>query len=193
MTKAPFSKKGERASDLLGLIHTDVCGPMSTSTRNGYSYFITFTDDYSRYGYVYLMRHKSESFERFKEFKAEVENQLNKSIKALRSDRGGEYLSLEFIAYLKECGIVSQLTPLGTPQCYGIAKKRNQTMLDMICFMMSNTTLPKSFWGHALDTTALTINMVLSKSVEKTPYVMVWEIPNMSYLKNGVAKYLSHA
>jgi hypothetical protein len=66
-------------------------------------------------------------------------------------------------------------------------------MLDMICFMMSNTTLPKSFWGHALDTTALTINMVLSKSVEKTPYVMVWEIPNMSYLKNGVAKYLSHA
>jgi Integrase core domain len=94
-------------SDLLALIHTDVCGPMNTYTRNGDRYFITFTDDYSRYSYVYLMRHKSESFEKFKEFKTEVENQLNKSIKALQSDRGGEYLSYEFTMYLKECGIVS--------------------------------------------------------------------------------------
>jgi hypothetical protein len=104
MTKLPFSKKGERTSDLLALIHTDVCGPMSTCTRNGDRYFITFIDDYSRYGYVYLMRHKSESFKKFKEFKTEVENQLNKSIKALRSDRRGGYLSYEFIMYLKECG-----------------------------------------------------------------------------------------
>jgi len=184
MTKAPFSKKGERASDLLGLIHTDVCGPMSTCARNGYSYFITFTDDCSRYGYVYLMRHKSESFERFKEFKAEVENQLNKSIKALRSDRGGEYLSLEFIAYLKECGIVSQLTPPGTPQWNGVSERRNRTLLDMVRSMMSNATLPKLFWGHALETAARTINMVPSKSVEKTPYELWFgKAPNMSYLK----------
>jgi hypothetical protein len=101
MTKLPFSKKGERTSDLLALIHTDVCGPMSTCTRNGDRYFITFIDDYSRYDYVYLMRHKSESFEKFKEFKTKVENQLNKSIKTLRSDRRGEYLSYEFIMYLK--------------------------------------------------------------------------------------------
>jgi hypothetical protein len=75
-----------------------------------------------------------------------------------------------FKTYLKECEIVSQLTPLGTPQCYGVAKKMKQTMLDMIRSMMSDATLPKSFWGHALDTAALTINMVPSKSVEKTPY-----------------------
>ncbi|KAL4312808.1 hypothetical protein GQ457_01G025070 [Hibiscus cannabinus] len=69
MTKAPFSGKGERASDLLGLIHSDVCGPMNTHSRGGYQYFITFTDDFSRYGYIYLMRHKSEALEMFKEFK----------------------------------------------------------------------------------------------------------------------------
>ena len=74
MTKSPFNKQSERASDLLGLIHTDVCGPLRTSARGGYSYFITFTDDFSRYGYVYLMRHKSETFEKFKEFKNEVQN-----------------------------------------------------------------------------------------------------------------------
>ena len=81
--QSAFLQKGERASDLLGLIHTDVCGPMSTCTINGYYYFITFTDDYSRYGYVYLMRHKSESFDEFKEFKTKVENQLNKKYKGL--------------------------------------------------------------------------------------------------------------
>ncbi|VFQ84441.1 unnamed protein product, partial [Cuscuta campestris] len=58
MTKAPFTGHGERASDLLGLIHSDVCGPISTVARGGYSYFVTFTDDLSRYGYVYLMKHK---------------------------------------------------------------------------------------------------------------------------------------
>ena len=61
---------------------------MSTEARRGFRYFITFTDDYSRFGYVYLMRHKSDSFDKFKEFKAEVENQLGKKVKALWSDRG---------------------------------------------------------------------------------------------------------
>jgi len=68
MTKAPFTGFPERASDLLELVRTGVCGPMSTTTRSGFQYFITFTDDFSRYGYVYLMKHKSETFEKFKEF-----------------------------------------------------------------------------------------------------------------------------
>jgi hypothetical protein len=143
---------------------------MSTYTRNNDRYFITFTDDYSRYGYVYLMRHKSESFEKFKEFRTEVENQLNKRIKALRLDCEGEYLSYEFTMYLKECGIVSQLTHPGTPQWNGVSERRNRTMLDMVRSMMSNITLPKIFWGHTLKTVVLTINRVSSKSVEKTPY-----------------------
>ena len=61
----------ERASDLLEIIHIDVCGPMSVEARSGYCYFLTFTDDLSRYGYVYLMKHKSETFEKFKEFQSE--------------------------------------------------------------------------------------------------------------------------
>ena len=132
MTKAPFNRKNERAVGLLDLIHSDVCGPMSTCARGNFSYFITFTDDFSRYGYIYLMRHKSESFEKFKEFQNEVENQLGRSIKALRSDRGGEYLSQEFSDHLRECGIVSQLTPPGTPQWNGVSERRNRTLLDMV-------------------------------------------------------------
>ncbi|KAK2429799.1 secreted RxLR effector protein [Trifolium repens] len=184
MTKAPFKGKGERANDLLALIHTDVCGPLNIPARGGFTYFITFTDDFSRYGYVYLMKHKSESFEKFKEFKNEVQNQLGKNIKTLRSDRGGEYLSLEFNDHLKECGIVSQLTPPGTPQWNGVSERRNRTLLDMVRSMMSHADLPNSFWGHALLTEAYTLNHVPSKKVEKTPYE-IWsgKKPHLSFMK----------
>ncbi|RRC79072.1 hypothetical protein EH999_23675 [Escherichia coli] len=184
MTKQPFNKDNERASDLLEIIHTDVCGPFSHEARGGYRYFITFTDDFSRYGYVYLMRHKSESFEKFREYQNEVQNQLDKRIKFLRSDRGGEYLSQEFDSHLKECGIVSQLTPPYTPQMNGVSERRNRTLLDMVRSMMCRSTLPVSFWGHALETAAHILNRAPTKSVEKTPYEL-WKgkKPKMSFLR----------
>ena len=67
MTKRPFNAKGRRAQDLLELVHSDVCSPILTQVRGGYEYFITFTNDYSRFGYVYLMKRKSETFEKFKD------------------------------------------------------------------------------------------------------------------------------
>ena len=115
MTKTLFFGTMERATDLLEIIHTDVCGPMNIEAHDRYHYFLIFTDDLSRYEYIYLMKHKSETFEKFKEFQSEVENHRNEKIKFLRSDRGGEYLSYEFGLHLKQCRIVSQLTPPGTP------------------------------------------------------------------------------
>nr|GEU55696.1 retrotransposon protein, putative, Ty1-copia subclass [Tanacetum cinerariifolium] len=87
MTRKPFPYRIERAIDLLRLIHTDVCGPLRHVSRQGASYFITFMNDYSRYGYVYLLKHKHEFFETFKVFKNEVENQLGNTINAFQSDR----------------------------------------------------------------------------------------------------------
>ncbi|KAL0448211.1 UNVERIFIED_CONTAM: Retrovirus-related Pol polyprotein from transposon TNT 1-94 [Sesamum latifolium] len=114
MTKKPFVGQSMLASGLLDLIHSDVYGPLNTQARGEFFYFITFTDDHSWYGYVYLMRYKFEAFGRFEEFRLEVENQTGRKIKALRSDIGGEYLSGEFLDYLKENGILSQWTPPGT-------------------------------------------------------------------------------
>ena len=98
----------KQATDLLKIIHTDVCGPMNIKACSGYHYFLTFTDDLSRYGYIYLMKHKSETFEQFKELQSEVENHRDKKIKFLQSDRRNKYLSYEFGLQLKQCGIVSQ-------------------------------------------------------------------------------------
>ncbi|KAL0440039.1 UNVERIFIED_CONTAM: hypothetical protein Slati_2486900 [Sesamum latifolium] len=81
MTKKPFVGQSASANGLLDFVHTDVCGPLSIPAGGGFSYFITFTDDHSRYGYVYLMRYKSEAFGRFKEYRLEVENQTNRKIK----------------------------------------------------------------------------------------------------------------
>ena len=90
------------------IIHTDVCDPISVEARGGYRYFLNFTDDLSRYGYIYLMKHKSETFEKFKEFQSEVENHRDKKIKFQRSDRGDKYLIYEFGLQLKQCEIGSQ-------------------------------------------------------------------------------------
>ncbi|GKA53119.1 retrotransposon protein, putative, ty1-copia subclass [Tanacetum coccineum] len=155
--RKPYSHQVERAKDLLRLIHTDVCGPFRIVSRQGARYFITFNDDFNRYGYVYLLKHKNKVFETFKVFQKEVENQLRKTIKSLRSNRRGEYMSQEFLDHLKEHGIISHRTPSYTPQNNG---------------------------DYALETAARILNMVPTKMVDKTPYE-VWhgQAPKLSYLK----------
>ncbi|GKA93037.1 retrotransposon protein, putative, ty1-copia subclass [Tanacetum coccineum] len=184
MAQKPYSHQAEWAKDLLGLIHTDVCCPFRIVSRQGANYFITFTEDFSRYGYVYLLKYEHDVFETFKVFQKEVENQLRMTIKALCSDHGGEYMSQEFLDHLKEHGIIAHHTPLYTLQHNGVSERRNRTILDMVRSMMSQTILPKSFWDYALESVARILNMVPTKKVEKTPYE-VWhgQAPKMSYLK----------
>ena len=150
-----------------------MCGPFSVHARGGYEYFITFTDDYSRYRYVYLMKKKFEVLDKFKEFKVELEKQLGRHIKSLRSDRGSEYMSIELVSFLNVHRILSHLSASGTPQQNGVAEIRNRTLLDMVRSMMSVFALPLSFRGYALETTTYILNMVLSKSILKTP-MEIW-------------------
>ena len=113
-----------------------------------------------------------------------MENHRNKKIKFLRSDRGEEYLSYEFGLQLKQCEIVSLLTPPGTPRCNGVSEHRNRTLLDMVRYMMSLTDLPQSFWGYALETATFMLNRAPSKSVETTPYELWFgKKPKLSFLK----------
>ena len=119
---------------------------------DGYDSFITFTDDYSRYGYIYPIKERSEALDKFKIFKDEVENQLDKRIKIVRSDRGGEYYGRHtpygqvpgpFARFLQENGIVAQYSTPGEPQ-QNVAERCNRTLMDMVRSMMSYSTLPLS-------------------------------------------------
>ena len=117
-----------------------------------------------------------------------MENHRNKKIKFLRSDHGDEYLSYEFGLHLKQCGIVSQLTPPGTPQRNGVSERRNRTLLDMVRSMMSLTDLPLSFWVYALETTAFTLNRPPSKSLRRHHMNCgVARNPSYRFLKFGAA------
>ena len=81
-------------------MHADLCGPMKTESLGGSCYFLLFTDDYSRMSWVYFLKFKFETFENFKKFKALVEKHSGRSIRALRTDRGGEFLSNDFNVFL---------------------------------------------------------------------------------------------
>ena len=81
--KNPFSKSETKTKGMLELIHSDVCGPMSSTSLSGFEYYITFIDDYSRKTWIYFLKAKSEVFEKFKEFKALIENLSDKKIKTL--------------------------------------------------------------------------------------------------------------
>ena len=95
-----------------------------------------------------------------------------------------KYLSYEFGLQLKECEIVSLLTPPGTPQCNGVSERHNHTLLDLVRSMMSLTDLPLSFWGYALETATFTLNRAPSKSVETTPYELWFgKKPKLPFLK----------
>jgi hypothetical protein len=154
------------------------------ATCNGYRYFVAFTDDLSRYGYIYLMKHKSETFKKFKEFQNEVENQLDRKIKHLHSDRSRKYLSFEFETHLKACGTVPQRTPARTLQRNGMSEQRNRTLLYNLRCMMCLFDLYISFWGYALETDVFILNRASSKSVDTTPYEL-WhgKKPTLSFLR----------
>ncbi|KAL0289356.1 UNVERIFIED_CONTAM: hypothetical protein Scaly_2705800 [Sesamum calycinum] len=125
--------KANRAMDVLELIHTDTCGPFSSAAWNGQQYFVTFIDDFSRYGYIYLIHEKLQSLDVFKSFRAKVENQLDKRIKSARSNRGGEYYGRydgsgeqrpgPVAKFLEECGIVPQYTMSSSPTMNGVAER----------------------------------------------------------------------
>ncbi|GKC47655.1 retrotransposon protein, putative, ty1-copia subclass, partial [Tanacetum coccineum] len=92
MTKSPFIGTCERGEGLLDLVHTDVCGPFRFATKDGKCYYVTFTDDFRRYGYVYLIKRKSDTFEVFKRYQNEVENQLGRKIKISKDLKTDEEL-----------------------------------------------------------------------------------------------------
>jgi len=106
-------------------MHSDICGPMSVREQHGATYFITFIDDYTRYGHIFLISHKSEALEFFRRYLSLVENQKNEIVKAFHTEQGGEYLSEMFEQLYNEKEINKQLTIPYTPQQNGSRKTKS--------------------------------------------------------------------
>jgi hypothetical protein len=146
--RKPHKPAKERNLAPLELIHSDLCEMNGELTRGGKKYFMTLIDDSTRYCYVYLLKTKDEALDFFKIYKAEVENQLERKIKRVRSDRGGEYFSNEFNLFCAEHGIIHERTPPNSPQSNGIAERKNRTLTDLVNAMLDVSGLSKEWWGR---------------------------------------------
>eukprot|EP00253_Pinus_taeda_P014272 PITA_14272 len=115
-TRSHFIEKEGLASKPLEIVHTDLCGPSRKKSPHGEEYFILFIDDFSKMCWIGLLKHKYEAFEKFKAFKALVENESDRKIKFLRFDRGGEFTSDEFFEFCEQHGIKRKFSTTRTPQ-----------------------------------------------------------------------------
>ena len=176
------TKKGAtRSTKLLEIIHTDICGPFDTLSFGKEKYFIIFIDDFSCYDYIYLLHEKSQAMNALKVYITEVERQLEREVKIIKSNRGvesGQCLG-PFAKLLEKHGICAQYTMPGTPQQNGVAKRWNRTLMDMVRSMLSNSIIPLSPWMYALKTAVYLLNRVPSKAVPKTLFEL-WTRRNPS-------------
>ena len=138
-----------RASNKLQLVHADICGPIKPESNSNKRYILSFIDDFTRKTWIYFLHEKSEAFSMFRNFKAHVEKEIDAYIASLRTDRGGEFTSNEFVEFCKNQGISRQLTAAYTPQQNGVAERKNRTIINMVRSMLAEKQVPKMFWPEA--------------------------------------------
>jgi transposase InsO family protein len=135
-SKQPLQDSTSIACRKLGLIHSDLCGPMPVPSTNGNKYIMSFIDDYTRMCWVYLLRDKSLALEIFNNFHVWILNETQSHIDTLCTDNGGEYTSSEFENCLRQHGIQHQTTVPYNHQQNDVAKRMNGTLLNMVRSMM---------------------------------------------------------
>lgn len=158
-------------SSVLDLIHTDICGPFRIPSQSGSVYFITFTDDFSRYMTTYFLKKKSDAPKVLKEFVASSEKQTGKKVKCIRSDNGREYVNCELNEFFKSKGIIHQRSVSYTPQQNGVAERANRTLVEMARCMLEESKLPQYLWSEAINTATYIRNRSPTKVLkDKTPH-----------------------
>ena len=135
----PFSASTHISDQPFDLVHCDLWGPFSIPTIDGYKYFLTIVDDFSRCTWIYLLKAKSKTQVLLPQFYAYVETQFNKKIKCIRTDNGTEFLLKEFF---KSKGIIHQLSCVETPQQNSIGGKKHQRILNVARALKFQSNVP---------------------------------------------------
>jgi len=178
-TRKPVAKarEGECATSFGDEVHSDLWGPAPVETKGGRKYYVSFTDDATRFTHLYLLRAKSDTFDAYQKYEAWCNTQLDARVKILHSDRGGEYMDNKFIEHLKKRGTEQKLTVHDTPAHNGVAERRNRTILERIRALLHASGLPKNLWGEAARHVVWLMNRTSTKAVEgKMPFEAVFGI-----------------
>jgi len=176
LTCKPIGKLRDplRQNKLSDEVHTDLWGPSPVQTGGHSRYYASFTDNYTRFTKLYLLKAKSDTFDSYQVFESWLVTQFNTKVKRLHSDCGGEYLSAEFTRHLKLKGTECRVTVHDTPEHNGIAERLNRTLVERVRAMMHASNLPKSLWGEAVMHATWVKNHTLTRHLgKKTPYEML--------------------
>jgi hypothetical protein len=158
--KGSFSSSDNRSKEILDLIHSYVCGPMTIASLNGYLYYVLFIDDHSRKTWIYFLKNKDGVLAKFQEFKAQAENQTGRKIMILRSDNGGEYTSKEFNSFYIEARIKREFTVPYNPQQNEVAERKKITIIGATKEMIHDQSLPMTLWEEACMTMVYVQNII---------------------------------
>jgi transposase InsO family protein len=148
-TRVPYPSLGLRSNKPFDVIHSDVWGPCEVHSISRHRWFVTFIDGFSRYTWLYLLKHKSDVFAVFKDLCALIKNKFGNTIKVLRSNNGMEYVNREFENFLTLNGIEHQMTCVNTPEQNGVAECKNRHLLEVAHSLMFTMNVPKFLWGEA--------------------------------------------
>ncbi|GJT48181.1 putative ribonuclease H-like domain-containing protein [Tanacetum coccineum] len=179
------SKAVSTISHSLQLLHMDLFGPTSVRSLNHKTYCLVITDDFSRFSWVFFLRTKDKTSAILNDFIRQIENQLNKKVKTIRSDNGTEFKNKDVIEFCGLKGIKREYSNARTPQQNGVAERKNMTLIEAARTMLADSFLPNTFWAEAVSTACYVLNRVLvTKPHNKTPYeLLTGKIPIISYIR----------
>lgn len=178
----PYQKSVSQSTAPLELIYSDVWGPAPSSVGNK-TYYVSFVDDYSKYTWIYLLKHKSEVFAKFHDFQNLVERLLEKKIKAVQTDWGGEYQRLN--SFFQRIGIDHHVSCPHTHQQNGAAERKHRHIVEAGLSLLAHASMPLKFWDEAFTTATYLINRTPSKVINfDTPIERLLHIkPNYEALR----------
>jgi len=153
------------------LLHIDLFGPISIESLGGKRYGFVIVDDFSRFTWVLFLKHKYDSFETFKTFCKQVQNEKETHIISVRSDHGREFENSSFEQFFSENGVSHNFSCPRTPQQNGVVERKNRTLREMARTILNESNVEKYFWAEAINTSYYILNKAsIRKVLNKTPY-----------------------
>ncbi|KAJ4744580.1 polyprotein [Rhynchospora pubera] len=175
----PFSSSSSSTVSPLELVHSDLWGPSPIVSSNGYKYYISFVDDFSRFTWIYFVKQKSDVPHVFSLFKSQVENALNTTIKTLRTDGGTEFKRISSMFP----HIIHQTSCPYTPQQNGVVERKHKHIVELSLATMNHASIPTKYWDDIFLSIVYLINRLPSVN-KKIPYTTLFnKIPDYSTLR----------
>ncbi|KAF5815624.1 putative RNA-directed DNA polymerase [Helianthus annuus] len=179
--RVPFPLSEHKSKTVGNLVHLDLWGPYKISSYEGYKYFLTVVDDYSRAVWCYLLKNKTEVFENVKDFYELVLTQFKSKIKVFRSDNGTEFVNNQMVSFCNGKGIIHQTSCSYTPQQNGIVERKHRHLLNIARALMFQGGLPLRFWSDCVLTAVYLINRLPTLVLDgKSPYE--WKVVSYTCL-----------